>query len=214
MTVFAAVSCLSLSLSPRLDGFVQGALPQLPLTTLNSVISAFGSKPSHSGKKRRHHGTCSPRALYAHVNPLAIMILSDPLQSPVTPHNPLFPFKSCFPNPSNKETISQVCALSVTLFGAPEQAIKGKAAVCSMSNDASLDFVGNHFSLHRTLYQESCHYCDIDSAPPRHQGGKGATRVSVASSVGIMNLVGCWFGGMPSCHGAQRLHRGKISKQR
>lgn len=69
-----------------LDGFVQGALPQLPLTTLNSVIS--------------------------------------------------------------------VCALSVTLFGAPEQ------------------------------------------------GGKGATRVSVASSVGIMNLVGCWFGGMPSCHGA------------
>lgn len=34
------------------------------------------------------------------------------------------------------------------------------------------------------------------------KGGKGVTRVSVASSVGIMNLVGCWFGGMPSCHGA------------
>merc|ERR1719458_1727897 len=36
---------------------------------------------------------------------------------------------------------------------------------------------------------------------PEHQG-KGVTRVSVASSVGLMNLVGCWFGGMPSCHGA------------
>lgn len=28
------------------------------------------------------------------------------------------------------------------------------------------------------------------------------TRVSVASSVGFMNVVACWFGGMPSCHGA------------
>jgi len=33
-------------------------------------------------------------------------------------------------------------------------------------------------------------------------GGKGVTRASVASSVGLMNLVGCWFGAMPSCHGA------------
>merc|ERR1719329_236400 len=33
-------------------------------------------------------------------------------------------------------------------------------------------------------------------------GGRGASRVSVASSVGMMNLIGCWFGGMPSCHGA------------
>jgi len=33
-------------------------------------------------------------------------------------------------------------------------------------------------------------------------GGRGATRVSVASSVGFMNLLGCWLGGMPSCHGA------------
>jgi hypothetical protein len=33
-------------------------------------------------------------------------------------------------------------------------------------------------------------------------GGKGVTRVSVASSVGLMNVVGCFFGGMPSCHGA------------
>eukprot|EP00418_Pyrodinium_bahamense_P055048 CAMPEP_0179162456 /NCGR_PEP_ID=MMETSP0796-20121207/79587_1 /TAXON_ID=73915 /ORGANISM="Pyrodinium bahamense, Strain pbaha01" /LENGTH=470 /DNA_ID=CAMNT_0020864663 /DNA_START=1 /DNA_END=1410 /DNA_ORIENTATION=- len=69
-----------------LDGLVEGALPQLPLTTLNSVIS--------------------------------------------------------------------ICALSAELFGRPED------------------------------------------------GGKGATRVSVACSVGLMNLVGCWFGGMPSCHGA------------
>jgi len=33
-------------------------------------------------------------------------------------------------------------------------------------------------------------------------GGKGCSRASVASSVGIMNALGCWFGGMPSCHGA------------
>lgn len=33
-------------------------------------------------------------------------------------------------------------------------------------------------------------------------GGKGARRVAVTSSIGLMNLVGCWFGGMPSCHGA------------
>merc|ERR1712151_1241578 len=33
-------------------------------------------------------------------------------------------------------------------------------------------------------------------------GGKGVSRVSVASSVGLMNLIGCWFGAMPSCHGA------------
>jgi MFS superfamily sulfate permease-like transporter len=29
-----------------------------------------------------------------------------------------------------------------------------------------------------------------------------ATPSSVATSVGVMNLVGCWFGAMPSCHGA------------
>jgi len=69
-----------------LDGFARGALPQLPLTTLNSVVS--------------------------------------------------------------------VCALSVDLFGDP------------------------------------------------NTGGKGVGRVSVATSVGFMNLVGCWFGAMPSCHGA------------
>merc|ERR1719491_952765 len=33
-------------------------------------------------------------------------------------------------------------------------------------------------------------------------GGKGVSRASVATSVGLMNVVGCWFGGMPSCHGA------------
>lgn len=77
------------------DGLVEGAIPQLPLTTMNSVIS--------------------------------------------------------------------VCALSVTLFGEP----------------------------------------GIEGANPVDSGvGKGATRVSVASSVGLMNLIGCWFGGMPSCHGA------------
>jgi hypothetical protein len=68
------------------DGFVRGALPQLPLTTLNSVVS--------------------------------------------------------------------VCALSVDLFGDPQAS------------------------------------------------GRGATRASVASSVGFMNILGCWFGAMPSCHGA------------
>lgn len=34
------------------------------------------------------------------------------------------------------------------------------------------------------------------------EGGKGISRTSVATSVGIMNVIGCWFGGMPSCHGA------------
>lgn len=29
-----------------------------------------------------------------------------------------------------------------------------------------------------------------------------ASTVAVASSVGLMNLVGCWFGAYPSCHGA------------
>jgi len=33
-------------------------------------------------------------------------------------------------------------------------------------------------------------------------GGKGASRASVASSVGFMNVFGCWFGAMPACHGA------------
>eukprot|EP00929_Paragymnodinium_shiwhaense_P003065 TRINITY_DN103470_c0_g1_i1.p1 TRINITY_DN103470_c0_g1~~TRINITY_DN103470_c0_g1_i1.p1 ORF type:complete len:538 (-),score=30.50 TRINITY_DN103470_c0_g1_i1:132-1745(-) len=33
-------------------------------------------------------------------------------------------------------------------------------------------------------------------------GGKSVSRVSVASSVGLMNVIGCWFGAMPSCHGA------------
>eukprot|EP00928_Gymnodinium_smaydae_P080618 TRINITY_DN64285_c0_g1_i1.p1 TRINITY_DN64285_c0_g1~~TRINITY_DN64285_c0_g1_i1.p1 ORF type:complete len:334 (-),score=46.32 TRINITY_DN64285_c0_g1_i1:36-1037(-) len=34
------------------------------------------------------------------------------------------------------------------------------------------------------------------------RGGKGASCSSVAASVGLMNVIGCWFGGMPSCHGA------------
>ena len=34
-----------------------------------------------------------------------------------------------------------------------------------------------------------------DKEPP-------ATRVGVATSVGVMNVVGCWFGGAPACHGA------------
>jgi len=29
-----------------------------------------------------------------------------------------------------------------------------------------------------------------------------ATRVGVATSVGVMNVVACWFGGAPACHGA------------
>jgi len=33
-------------------------------------------------------------------------------------------------------------------------------------------------------------------------GGKGASRIGVTSSIGLMNCVGPWFGGMPSCHGA------------
>mmetsp|Transcript_6938 Transcript_6938/g.15816 ORF Transcript_6938/g.15816 Transcript_6938/m.15816 type:complete len:500 (-) Transcript_6938:202-1701(-) len=42
----------------------------------------------------------------------------------------------------------------------------------------------------------------VDLFRSAEEGGKGISRVSVASSVGILNLVGCWFGGMPSCHGA------------
>ncbi|KAJ6732417.1 hypothetical protein OIU79_003518 [Salix purpurea] len=32
--------------------------------------------------------------------------------------------------------------------------------------------------------------------------GKGFSASSVSVSVGVMNLVGCWFGAMPCCHGA------------
>jgi MFS superfamily sulfate permease-like transporter len=32
--------------------------------------------------------------------------------------------------------------------------------------------------------------------------GRAASTRDVATSVGIMNLVGCWFGAMPMCHGA------------
>jgi MFS superfamily sulfate permease-like transporter len=42
----------------------------------------------------------------------------------------------------------------------------------------------------------------VDLFRDAKDGGKGASRVSVATSVGLMNVVGCWFGGMPSCHGA------------
>jgi len=42
----------------------------------------------------------------------------------------------------------------------------------------------------------------VDLFGDLEKGSKGVTRVSVSSSVGLMNLVGCWFGGMPSCHGA------------
>ena len=35
---------------------------------------------------------------------------------------------------------------------------------------------------------------------PEKSGLVSPTKVSV--SVGLMNLVGCWFGGMPACHGA------------
>jgi len=42
----------------------------------------------------------------------------------------------------------------------------------------------------------------VDLFRDEQAGGKGVTRMSVASSVGLMNLVGCFFGGMPSCHGA------------
>ncbi|XP_075478463.1 molybdate transporter 1-like [Primulina tabacum] len=31
---------------------------------------------------------------------------------------------------------------------------------------------------------------------------KDVTATSVSTTVGLMNLVGCWFGAMPSCHGA------------
>lgn len=32
--------------------------------------------------------------------------------------------------------------------------------------------------------------------------GEGASATSVSVTVGLMNLVGCWFGAMPCCHGA------------
>jgi MFS superfamily sulfate permease-like transporter len=42
----------------------------------------------------------------------------------------------------------------------------------------------------------------VDLFRDEKDGGKGVSRMSVASSVGLMNVVGCFFGGMPSCHGA------------
>merc|ERR1711939_236352 len=32
-------------------------------------------------------------------------------------------------------------------------------------------------------------------------GGKGASRVWTASTIGVQNFLFCWFGAQPSCHG-------------